>query len=363
MRLRRTWFLSQCLANSETLEIASFDCYYDLYYTVLFHYLVQCVGICMRDASQTECSATCKTKDGSREQGMARSKQAFTCEADRCARKFDTGDKLKQHASNQHQASSPTTTTEPQSIDEAGFAIEEGAHAKLLGITVQASVEAKATASRLRISDQLRELMDEVPISRTGTWQQLQGPIRRAATRPYRAPPPFQGAKSRDTSNANKSAKPVEVLAGTTTSLARFGNVEGAHDTTKKPEAVNAQARPSDSGTSLVKPHIAHFKEIGSTSLVLSAQDVEVKPQYFTKPAENSTALQMVLAELSRGKRLLALARHENAVLIQERNDLRSKLFRVSEEQTALFQKAKADTAEELRREFNTVVDSLIRSA
>ncbi|KAL8901088.1 MAG: hypothetical protein Q9207_005375 [Kuettlingeria erythrocarpa] len=361
MRRHTTWALSHYSANSKSIELISFDCSYELYYTVLFQKLVECLDICMRDASKTECSASCKTRERSGAQGVAQTKQTFTRETDHCGGGCDKSEKLGQHASDQHQASSPTTTTEPQSVEQAlkaGLATKEFAHAKLLGITVQASVEAKAIASQLRISDRLRALMEEVPTARTGTGQQLQGSSSRAVTCPYRAPQSFQGAKPHDTFNAKRSAKPA------TTSLARFGKVEAANDSTKKTRAVAPpeyldEATRSDQ--TILKPHIAQFEDIGSTSLPLSTETVDVQSGQLTEAATNSTPLQKVLADLFLHKSLLAKARHENAGLIQERDDLKSKLLRVYEEHAASFKK-KDDLANGLRRGFNAVMDDLLRS-
>ncbi len=373
VRRYRTRYRSQCLVDPRYSKAACITRSYEPYYIRVLEGLVTCLGICMVDTSEMECSASCKAKEDSEEQGMTRSKHTFVCEGDPCGRQLDTTDNLEQHVSTQHQADSPTNTTKPGGVEqpfEAGFATEELAHAKLLGITVQASVEAKATASQLRISDRLRALMEEVPTSRTGTGQQPQEPARRASTRPYRVPPPFQAAKTQENSTAKSSA------GGTTTSPTRFSKLDEANDTTKKTRVVDTRARSSDSRSKApleqlseatrsdqahLKPHIAQLKDVGPTSLPSFTENVDVQSEQLTEPATNSTPLQKVLADLSFHQSLLAKARQENAALIQERDDLKSKLLRVYEEQAASF-KTKDDLAKELRRGFNAVMDDLLRS-
>lgn len=373
MRQCRTWFRSQCLAKSSALKIVSLPITYKTYYSIVFGVLVECLGICVKDASKTGPLAFCTAKE-SGEQGIPGAKLAFTWKSHDRRREVDTMNKVTKGATDQQNSSSQATASEPPSIEElfdARIALEEMIHARLLGIPVSESSEAKATASSLPISDRLIARMKEVPNSRTPAWQQLQGPTRRPSTRPYRSSPLSLEAKSRDTCNAKTTANYYNLAANKATSLGGFSEAEyidGNMKIAKELSASSTQApdpgQAAQSKEAITKPHSARLKELPSTSLPVLDKDVRVQPEHLAEPAGNNTPLQEIPSDdASLYRALWIYARRENASLIQERDALKIKLDRASEDQAAAVRKAKADLLEDLRRGFNGIMDGVVRSA
>ncbi|KAL8756989.1 MAG: hypothetical protein Q9184_004326 [Pyrenodesmia sp. 2 TL-2023] len=380
MRQCRTWFRSQCFAKSDDLEIADpeHNFTYESYYVTVFQALVECLGTCLRDSLESECLASCKAMEASVEQGIARTNQTFTCEFDHCRRVLKTRRKLNKHLKGEHQSGSQVTICDPRGIKEpleAGFTTDEFTHAKLLGMSVQESVDAKATASWLPISDQLSTRMREVPRSRTGALQQLQGPAVRASTGQYRIPPSTPGAKSRVASNAQRTTCRNDFEGNKAASLGRVSKAEHINHVTNQankqsdsrniapPARGHETSKTTQLNQAIPKPHSAQLLQLESTKVSLSNEDVGVQSEHLAQPAGNSISMQEVPSDpaLVR-KSLFEEVRYIVIELARERDALQQKLVLASEEQAATVQKAKADLVDELRRGFNAVLDGIVRS-
>ncbi|KAL8917074.1 MAG: hypothetical protein Q9208_008190 [Pyrenodesmia sp. 3 TL-2023] len=372
VRQCRTWYRSHCLAKSGTLQVVNPPFAYKTYYSIVFGALVECLGICVRDASAIESLASCKAKHGSGEQELPGTEQAFACEVGGCQREFNTRKKLNKHVRNQHKSSLQATTAESRSMEEpldARFAIEEITHAMLLGIPIQASTDAKSTANSLRISDRLRSRMQEVPTSRTGASQQLQGLSFRNQTRSYHTPPATLRSTSRDTSNVEAMPSRNNLEANMVTSFGGFGKAESTDYTIKK-EKQQSGSPTSDDTAQISQSNQAHPKPDSSlnnglepTILSPSGEVVSVQSELLLGAAGNSIPPQEAPSDAaSIYKQLFENCQRIIAGLIQERDELKAKLVHASEEQAAAVQKAKADSVEKLRKSFNAVADDFKHS-